>query len=100
MASPAKMEEVAKPLHLPRLDMIQHSDEMDRIIADAKRATEKERHMSLWEGVKLYPKAIGWSVVISTCIVMEGYDIALVNNFCRHLLHVCLSVSLARLMAR
>ena len=87
MGSPTKAEEVAKPFHLPRNDMIQHSDEMDRIIADARRATEKEHQMSLWEGVKLYPKAIGWSVVISTCIVMEGYDIALINNFCRYLVH-------------
>ncbi|PYH77172.1 sugar transporter [Aspergillus uvarum CBS 121591] len=52
-----------------------------RIIHNAKAATDKERHMTLWQGVKLYPKAVAWSVLISTCIVMEGYDISLVNNF-------------------
>lgn len=37
--------------------------------------------MTLLQGVKLYPKAVAWSVLISTCIAMEGYDISLVNNF-------------------
>lgn len=52
------------------------------ILKGAKAAAEKERSMTLWQGVRLYPKAIAWSVVISTCIVMEGYDISLVTNFC------------------
>ncbi|KAK7995353.1 hypothetical protein PG990_014126 [Apiospora arundinis] len=54
---------------------------MSDLIRDAKLATEKEHSMSLWQGIKLYPKAIAWSVLISTCIVMEGYDVSLVNNF-------------------
>jgi len=51
------------------------------IIQSAKLASEKEHKMSLLQGIKLYPKAIAWSVLISTCIVMEGYDITLTNNF-------------------
>jgi SP family general alpha glucoside:H+ symporter-like MFS transporter len=31
--------------------------------------------MTLWSAVKSYPKAIAWSVLASTCIVMEGYDL-------------------------
>jgi SP family general alpha glucoside:H+ symporter-like MFS transporter len=54
---------------------------MDKIIHNAKSATEKERKMSLWQGIKLYPKAVGWSVLISTCIAMEGYDVCLLSNF-------------------
>ena len=48
---------------------------------NAKIATDKERKMTLREGVRLYPKAVAWSVFISTCIVMEGYDISLMTNF-------------------
>lgn len=48
---------------------------------NAKAATEAEHKMSLLQGIKTYPKAIAWSVLISTCIAMEGYDISLVNNF-------------------
>jgi hypothetical protein len=39
--------------------------------------------MTLLEGIRLYPKAVFWSIVISTCIVMEGYDVSLVGNFCK-----------------
>lgn len=52
------------------------------IIENARAAAAKEQGMTLWQGIKLYPKAVGWSVLISTCIAMEGYDISLVNNFC------------------
>ncbi|KGO76997.1 Major facilitator superfamily domain, general substrate transporter [Penicillium italicum] len=54
---------------------------MTKVIQNAKAATEKEHSMTLMQGIRLYPKAVLWSVLISTCIVMEGYDISLVNNF-------------------
>lgn len=53
------------------------------VVEHAKAATAKEQSMTLLEGIRLYPKAIGWSILISTCIVMEGYDISLINNFCK-----------------
>ncbi len=51
---------------------------------DARAATEKEQTMSLMEGIRQYPKAIGWSMLISTCIVMEGYQVCLLSNFCEY----------------
>lgn len=54
---------------------------MEKIIQKARAATEKERQMGMWKGIKIYPKAVAWSILISTCIAMEGYDISLVNNF-------------------
>lgn len=47
---------------------------------EAKAATEKEHKMTLMEGLRLYPKAVAWSLLISTCIAMEGFDLALVNG--------------------
>ena len=64
-------------------EQIYHVKAMDQIIHNAKTATEKEKNMTLLQGIRLYPKAIGWSVLISTCIVMEGFDVALINNFCK-----------------
>ena len=52
------------------------------VIHSARLAAEKEQKMTLLQGIRLYPKAVFWSMLISTCIVMEGFDIALVNNFC------------------
>ncbi|CAK7242829.1 MAG: hypothetical protein STHCBS139747_004331 [Sporothrix thermara] len=51
------------------------------VIEFARAATAKEHKMTLAEGIRLYPKAICWSLLISTCIVMEGYDVTLINNF-------------------
>ncbi|CAF3576995.1 unnamed protein product [Fusarium graminearum] len=51
------------------------------VIDHARSAANKEQNMTLMQGIKLYPKAVAWSVLISTCIVMEGFDIVLVNNF-------------------
>jgi len=53
----------------------------DDLIHDAKAATDEEKGMTLMQGIRLYPKAILWSVLISTCIVMEGYDLCLLGNF-------------------
>ncbi|KAH7009021.1 MFS maltose permease MalP [Ilyonectria destructans] len=50
-------------------------------IHDAQVATAKEHSMSLWKAIKLYPKAIGWSILLSTAIVMEGYDVVLMGSF-------------------
>jgi hypothetical protein len=57
------------------------------VIEHARAAAHKEQKMTLMQGVRLYPKAIAWSILISTCIAMEGYDISLVNNFCKTLSH-------------
>ncbi|KAL7940444.1 MFS maltose permease MalP [Trichoderma barbatum] len=56
-------------------------DSFGENIHDAQIATTKEHSMSLWNGIKLYPKAIGWSVLLSTAIVMEGYDVVLMGSF-------------------
>ncbi|QDS73864.1 hypothetical protein FKW77_006841 [Venturia effusa] len=47
---------------------------------DAARASDNEKNMSLWQSLKLYPKAVGWSVFLSLAIVMEGFDIVLIAN--------------------
>lgn len=59
----------------------QNSVSMGKATNNAKSAAEAEHKMTLLQGIRTYPKAIAWSVLISTCIAMEGYDISLVNNF-------------------
>jgi SP family general alpha glucoside:H+ symporter-like MFS transporter len=58
-----------------------HNKSHDEIFGNAKSATAKEQNMSLLQGIKLYPKAVAWSMLISTCICMEGYDLCLLSNF-------------------
>lgn len=75
------IEQHGGPLHFPERDELQQTKSMEGIILNAKSASDKEHRMTLLQGIKLYPKAVFWSVLISTCIAMEGYDVCLVNNF-------------------
>ncbi|KAK3627318.1 hypothetical protein LTR22_022798 [Elasticomyces elasticus] len=69
------------PLHFPADEELRKTDTMKDTIINAKNATDKEHNMTLMQGVRLYPKAVAWSIIISTCIAMEGYDVCLINNF-------------------
>lgn len=48
---------------------------------NAKENDMKEKQMSLKEGLKTFPKAAMWSVLLSSAIIMEGYDVTLLNSF-------------------
>ncbi|GMG23427.1 unnamed protein product [Ambrosiozyma monospora] len=64
------------------------NDEIDNYLAkfmdmseNANDNDKKEKHMGLKEGLSTFPKAIAWSVILSSCIIMEGYDTNLLNSF-------------------
>ncbi|KAL1610397.1 hypothetical protein SLS60_002064 [Paraconiothyrium brasiliense] len=46
----------------------------------ARHAAHDEKSMTLTQAIKLYPKAVGWSVVLSSALIMEGYDLALLGS--------------------
>ena len=43
-------------------------------------ALASERHMTFLDGVRLYPRAIGWSALLSLTIVMEGFGLSMNNS--------------------
>jgi MFS transporter, SP family, general alpha glucoside:H+ symporter len=47
---------------------------------DAQHAANEEKSMSLMQAIRLYPKAVCWSVVLSSALIMEGYDLALLGS--------------------
>ena len=55
--------------------------ELGHLAGGAKAATRSEHKMTLMESLRLYPKAIGWSTLLSMTIVMEGYDTNLITAF-------------------
>lgn len=71
-------EEVVVPRSVKRLP-----DDPDyaQLVDEARIANDHERSMSLLQAIRLYPKAVGWSILLSTAIVMEGYDTLLLANF-------------------
>ncbi|KAH7630974.1 general substrate transporter [Sordaria sp. MPI-SDFR-AT-0083] len=52
----------------------------DVVLVEAKQAADTEHEMTLLRAIKLYPKAIGWSVLLSSTLIMEGYDLALLGS--------------------
>lgn len=46
----------------------------------AQAAALTEHDLTLAQAIKKYPRAIFWSVMVSTSIIMEGYDIVLVGS--------------------
>jgi len=69
------------PLHSPPKDHNASKRSNSVVIRNAKAATDAEHKMTLMQGLRLYPKAIAWSFLISTCIVMEGFQVCLLPNF-------------------
>jgi MFS family permease len=53
-----------------------HSD----FVAAADDANNKEHSLTFAQAVKLYPKAIAWSVMMSGALIMDGYDLKLIGS--------------------
>lgn len=66
-------------VHLPPqvaapADMVGTADE-------AMAGGQLEKSLSFTQSLRLYRKAVFWSVALSTAIIMEGFDIILIGNF-------------------
>lgn len=48
--------------------------------AAGRQATIAEHDLTFKQAVKAYPRAIFWSALVSTCIIMEGYDVVLMGS--------------------
>ncbi|KAG7049971.1 sugar porter family MFS transporter [Colletotrichum scovillei] len=55
--------------------------EMDQRFQDAIHA---ERNMTPRDAIRAYPMAVFWSLVVSLCVIMEGYDTILIGSFFAH----------------
>lgn len=62
-------------------EQVQTDDDLKNELSFAREANENEHKIGMWAGIKLYPKAMGWSVLLSTALVMEGFDGSLVGGF-------------------
>ncbi|KAK7921300.1 hypothetical protein PG985_009322 [Apiospora marii] len=51
------------------------------LVHEADAANQRERDMTLLTAFKIYPKAIAWSAVLSSCLIMEGYDTSVVGSY-------------------
>lgn len=59
----------------PKKDLAAHVEqsgskdfEQAQLVEDARRATEQEKQMGIFEAVRRYPKAICWSILLSSAM--------------------------------
>ncbi len=64
-----------------KLHDMQSASQIDDLIRAAEAATAREKEMGVWQAIKTYPTAICYSMALSLCLIMEGYDTSLTNNF-------------------
>jgi SP family general alpha glucoside:H+ symporter-like MFS transporter len=57
----------------------EHHDDDD--FGQARQAADEEHQLTLLQAIRRHPNAVLWSVLLSTSIIMEGYDIVLMNSF-------------------
>lgn len=61
--------------------LVENNSKFQHVSSEAKVATDIEHAMTLREAIRRYPKAIGWSILLSAAIAMEGYDSVLCSQF-------------------
>jgi SP family general alpha glucoside:H+ symporter-like MFS transporter len=57
------------------------SNYLEEVLEEANHATQREHELTLLPSLRLYPKAIAWSMFLSLAIIMEGYDTKLMGTF-------------------
>ncbi|RDL33930.1 Uncharacterized protein BP5553_08298 [Venustampulla echinocandica] len=48
---------------------------------NTRLATETEHNLTFWQAVKIYRKAVAWSIIVSMATIMESYDIQIIGSF-------------------
>ncbi|KAJ5125751.1 hypothetical protein N7448_005065 [Penicillium atrosanguineum] len=56
------------------------STQHDMLLDEACQATRREHELTLLPSLRVYRKAIAWSMFLSLAIVMEGYDMKLMGS--------------------
>jgi len=59
---------------------LQPKDVERDLFRKAEDATDKEHQLSLRAAIRLYPKAVAWSLIFSASLIMDGYDLKLIGS--------------------
>ncbi|RYP83859.1 hypothetical protein DL769_001281 [Monosporascus sp. CRB-8-3] len=76
---------MADPVHVSTAQKVADNELEEKLgysaLRDAKQATDEEHAQTFRQALSENRKAVFWSVMISMCIIMEGYDTILMGNF-------------------
>lgn len=56
------------------------STEFDRLVRQAKDSADADSKLSIMQALGKYKKAVFWAMILSTSLVMEGYDLVIVSD--------------------
>lgn len=57
------------------------SGHRSEVVAAAMAVVNEEKSLSFRQAFKMYWKAAAWSALLSTALVMEGYDVGIVSSW-------------------
>lgn len=69
-----RVSNALQPTHGAHSKISVVNGDLSHVINDANHATHAEKTMTIYQAFKTYPKAIMFSIILSTAIVMESYD--------------------------
>lgn len=58
-----------------------HIENADKLFDSAAAATAEEQNMGVMQAIRAYPRAVFFSMLFSTAIIMEGFDLTMINAF-------------------
>jgi len=72
--------EEVRDAQMHRVTSIEAPDMKDNTLL-ARHAAQDEHNLTVMKALRTHPKAVMWSLLVSTSIIMEGYDVVLINSF-------------------
>ena len=54
--------------------------EVLRLIREAEESDAADRRLKIMDALKKYKKAVFWAMILSTSLIMEGYDVVIVSG--------------------
>ena len=67
--------------HATYADLGLPSHEVAELIRKAQASDAADHSLTLKQAVKRYKKAVFWALALSFCLVMDGYDVVVINSF-------------------
>lgn len=55
------------------------SENVDDLIAQARACDEADRKLTIREALAHYKMSVFWAMILSTSLIMEGYDLVIVS---------------------
>lgn len=51
------------------------------LIREAEESAAADHQLTIFQALKRYKKATFWAMILSTSLIMEGYDVVIITSF-------------------